>query len=161
VVEYENAYQGALPQSTATGQSLDTLKLCGADCSNGNSITAKHGKIAWEKAVAKLGIPKAVITDNGSENLGAFAELLQNQPTAHYFACPRTPKDKPHVERFIGTLEKEFIQWGGVALDVANQQQLIDAWLRKYHSYRPHQSLGYLAPDEFTAKLNAEEVALM
>ena len=126
-----------------------------------SSITAKHGKIAWEKAVTKLGLPKAVLTDNGSENLGAFADLLQTQPTAHYFARPRTPKDKPHVERFIGTLEKEFIQWGGVALDVADQQQLVDAWLVKYHSYRPHQALGYLTPDEYLAKLTSEEVALM
>ncbi|OYV64734.1 MAG: hypothetical protein B7Z72_12905 [Gemmatimonadetes bacterium 21-71-4] len=125
------------------------------------SITAKHGRIAWEKAVATLGLPKAVLTDNGSENLGAFAELLQSQPTAHYFARPRTPKDKPHVERFIGTLEKEFIQWGGVALDVADQQQLVDVWLKKYHSYRPHQSLGYLTPDEYMATLHREEVALM
>jgi transposase InsO family protein len=126
-----------------------------------SSITAKHGRIAWEKAVATLGLPRAVLTDNGSENLGAFAELLQSQQTAHYFARPRTPKDKPHVERFIGTLEREFIQWGGVALDVADQQQLVDAWLKKYHSFRPHQSLGYLTPDEYLAKLASEEVALM
>jgi len=119
-----------------------------------SSITAKHGRIAWEKAVTQLGLPKAVLTDNGSENLGAFAELLQSQPTAHYFARPRTPKDKPHVERFIGTIEREFIQWGGVALDVADQQQLVNAWLSKYHSYRPHQALGYLTPDEYRAKLN-------
>jgi transposase InsO family protein len=119
------------------------------------SITAKHGRIAWEKAVAALGLPKAVLTDNGSENLGAFAELLQSQPTAHYFARPRTPKDKPHVERFIGTLEKEFIQWGGVAIDVADQQEMVDAWLTKYHTYRPHQSLGYLTPDEYKVKLSS------
>lgn len=118
-----------------------------------SSITAKHGAIAWKKAVVTLGLPVAVLTDNGSENLGAFAELLQSQPTAHYFARPRTPKDKPHVERFIGTLEREFIQWGGVAIDVVDQQEMVNAWLQKYHSYRPHQSLGYLTPDEYRAKL--------
>ncbi len=119
-----------------------------------SSITAKHGAIAWQKAVTTLGLPTAVLTDNGSENLGAFAELLQSQLTTHYFARPRTPKDKPHVERFIGTLEREFIQWGGVAIDVADQQALVNAWLQKYHSYRPHQALGYLTPDEYRAKLN-------
>lgn len=118
-----------------------------------SSITAKHGELAWQKAVAKLGMPKAVMTDNGSENLGAFAALLKAQQLPHYFARPRTPKDKPHVERFIGTLEREFIQWGGVAIDLADQQEMVDAWLEKYHSYRPHQSLGYLTPDEYLAKL--------
>ncbi len=125
------------------------------------SISAKQGEVAWQKAVARLGLPKAVLTDNGSENLGAFAALLQTQQLPHYFARPRTPKDKPHVERFIGTLEREFIQWGGVALDVADQQELVDAWLKKYHSYRPHQALGYLTPDAYLAKLRSEEVALM
>lgn len=119
-----------------------------------STISANQGSIAWQKAVAKLGLPLAVLTDNGSENLGAFAALLQTQTTDHYFARPRTPKDKPHVERFIGTLEREFIQWGGVAINVADQQALVDTWLNKYHSYRPHQSLGYLTPDEYLAKLN-------
>lgn len=119
------------------------------------TISAHQGAIAWAKAVEKLGIPRAVLTDNGSENLGAFAELLRSQAADHYFAHPRTPKDKPHVERFIGTLEKEFIQWGGVAIDLADQQAMVDAWLAKYHQYRPHQALGYLTPNEYLAKLTA------
>lgn len=118
-----------------------------------SSISSAQGALAWRKAVHQLGLPKAVLTDNGSENMGAFAKLLSEQPTAHYWARPRTPKDKPHVERFIGTLEREFIQWGGVATDVADQQEMINVWLQKYHSYRPHQSLGYLTPDEYRAKL--------
>lgn len=120
-----------------------------------STVTARQGVLAWQKAVAQLGLPRAVLTDHGSENLGAFAKLLQVQPTTHYFARPRTPQDKPHVERFIGTLEKEFIQWGGVAVDLADQQALVDAWLKKYHSYRPHQALGYLTPDEYEAKLTS------
>jgi putative transposase len=127
----------------------------------GSTISATQGAIAWHKAVYALGLPKAVLTDNGSENLGAFAELLKTQPTTHYFARPHTPKDKPYVERFIGSLERECIQWGGVVTDRADQQQVINEWLKKYHSYRPHQALGYLTPDEYKAKLQAEEVALM
>lgn len=126
-----------------------------------STISATQGAIAWRKAVSTLGLPRAVLTDNGSENLGAFAKLLQEQPTDHYFARPRTPKDKPHVERFIGTLEKEFIQWGGVALDLADQQAMVDSWLIKYHTYRPHQALGYLTPNEYVATLTSEEVAPM
>jgi transposase InsO family protein len=126
-----------------------------------STISSAQGALAWKKAIYKLGLPKAVLTDNGSENMGAFAELLQNQPTDHYWARPYTPKDKPHVERFIGTLEKECLQWGGVTVDLNDQQQVIDSWLQKYHSYRPHQSLGYLTPDEYKAKLVDNEVALM
>lgn len=119
------------------------------------TISSHQAAIAWKKAVRRLGLPQAVMTDNGHENLGAFAELLQTQPTAHYFARPHTPKDKPHVERFIGSLERECIQWGGVATNLADQQEIINQWLAKYHSYRPHQSLGYLTPDEYHATLEA------
>ncbi len=127
----------------------------------GGTISSTQGALAWRKAVHQLGLPQAVLTDNGSENMGAFAKLLSEQPTEHYWARPHTPKDKPHVERFIGTLEKECIQWGGLATDVADQQDIINQWLNKYHTYRPHQSLDYLTPDEYQAKLQAEEVALM
>lgn len=127
----------------------------------GSNISSTQGALAWKKTVHRLGLPKAIITDNGSENMGAFAELLASQTTAHYWARPHTPKDKPHVERFIGSLERECIQWGGVATDLADQQTIIDQWLKKYHSYRPHQALNYLTPDEYKAKLKDTEVALM
>lgn len=119
-----------------------------------STISSTQGALAWRKAVHQLGLPKAVLTDNGSENMGAFAALLQSQPTEHYWARPHTPKDKPHVERFIGSLERECIQWGGVTTDIRDQQQVINQWLSKYHSYRPHQSLGYLTPNEYLAKIN-------
>ncbi len=124
------------------------------------SPSAHQAAIAWKKTVHRLGLPKAALGDNGSENLGAFASLLKEQAVTQYFARPKTPKDKPHVERFIGTLEQECIRWGGVATDLADQQAVISQWLKKYHSYRPHQALGYLTPDEYQAKLETE-VALM
>lgn len=127
----------------------------------GGTISSKQGALAWRKATYKLGLPEAVITDNGSENMGAFAELLASQTTSHYWARPHTPKDKPHVERFIGSLEKECIQWGGMATDLNDQQAIINEWLDKYHSYRPHQSLNYLTPNEYQAKLEHNEVALI
>lgn len=120
-----------------------------------STISSAQGALAWKKAIRQLGLPKAVLTDNGSENMGAFAELVRTQPTTHYWAHPRTPKDKPHVERFIGTLEKECLQWGGVTIDQKDQQAVIDTWLKKYHSYRPHQSLNYLTPDEYKATLHS------
>jgi transposase InsO family protein len=120
-----------------------------------NSISSAQGALAWRKVVQALGLPKAVMTDNGSENLGAFAALLKEQQLPQYFARPRTPKDKPHVERFIGTLERECLQWGGVSIDTKDQQEIINQWLTKYHRYRPHQTLGYLTPDEYLATLHS------
>jgi transposase InsO family protein len=121
------------------------------------TISSRQGTLAWRKATTELGlVSPAVLTDNGSENLGAFAQLLHDEEIPHYFARLRTPKDKPYVERVIGTLERECIQWGGLATDIDEQQQVIDAWLGKYHSFRQHQALGYLTPDEYTARLEGE-----
>ena len=118
-----------------------------------SSISSRQAAIAWKKTVRRLGLPTAVLSDNGSENFGAFAELVHGQDVTHYLARPHTPKDKPHIERFIGSLERECIQWGGYTSDLAEQQELVDQWLAKYHSYRPHQALGYLTPDEYRATL--------
>jgi len=38
---------------------------------------------------------------------------------------------------------------------LTEQQQIIDEWLVQYHTFRPHQSLGYLAPQAFYEKLVA------
>lgn len=122
-----------------------------------SSISSSQGVVAWNKARTTLHLTDvAVLTDNGSENLGAFAKLLQDEKTPHYFARPRTPKDKPYVERFIGTLEREFIQWGGIGQSVSEQQELMDEWLQKYHDFRPHQALNYLTPNAYAEKIRTE-----
>jgi transposase InsO family protein len=127
-----------------------------------STISSRQAAIAWTKVCELWGlVPKAALNDNGSENLGAFAKLLAEMEVEQYFARPYTPKDKPHVERFIGTLERECIQWGGLITDLADQQTVIDTWLEKYHTYRPHAALGYLTPDEYASKLEREKVALM
>lgn len=127
-----------------------------------STISSHQAAIAWRKVCGLWGlVPRAVLNDNGSENLGKFAVLLEEMEIDQYFAKPYTPKDKPHVERFIGTLERECIQWGGLVIDLSDQQAVINAWLDKYHNYRPHQALNYLTPNEYQARLEAKEVALI
>ena len=95
---------------------------------------------------------KAWENDNGSENLKDFHAKLNDEEIPQYFAHPYCPKDKPFVERVIGTLEREFIQQGNLVTTVEEQQRRIDQWLDEYHNFRPHQSLGYLTPNEYYQK---------
>jgi len=90
--------------------------------------------------------------DNGSENLKDFPQALEKVGITQYFTHPSCPKDKPFVERVIGTIEREFIQQGKLASDIETQQKLIDKWLYEYHNFRPHQALGYLTPNEYYTK---------
>jgi len=38
-------------------------------------------------------------------------------------------------------------------MNVSELQEVVDAWVEKYRTYRPHESLGFLTPAEFFAKL--------
>jgi transposase InsO family protein len=95
---------------------------------------------------------KAWENDNGPENLKDFHETLEQEKIPHYFSYPYCPDDKPYVERLIGTLEREFVQQGNLVSDIETQQLRIDRWLDEYHNFRPHQSLGYLTPNEYYQK---------
>lgn len=95
---------------------------------------------------------KAWENDHGPENLKDFHTKLATEKIPHYFAYPYCPDDKPYVERVIGTLEREFVQQGNLVSDLVEQQYRIDQWLDEYHNFRPHQSLGYLTPNEYYQK---------
>ena len=126
-----------------------------------SSISSKQASLAWQAAVEHLGEPEIVVTDHGSENLGQFAARLNSGPTDHLFARVGIPQDKPFVERLIGSFETECLSFGGVADTVAAQQQIANAWLAKYHHYRPHAALNYLTPNEFAAKIKVTEMSTM
>lgn len=91
--------------------------------------------------------------DNGSENLKDFTQKAAELDIEQYFTRYRRPKDKPFVERVIGTIEKEFIQQGKLAIDLEVQRKLIREWVDHYNTFRPHQSLGYLTPEAYESRL--------
>lgn len=93
-----------------------------------------------------------VRVDNGSENLKDFSAKAEELNIKQYFTRFRRPKDKPFVERVIGTIEREFIQQGKLAIELADQRRLVNEWVNHYNTFRPHQSLGYLTPEAFESK---------
>lgn len=90
--------------------------------------------------------------DNGSENLKDFAKKAEELNIDQYYTRYRRPKDKPFVERVIGTIEREFIQQGKLAIDLEEQRILVEEWVNHYNTFRPHQSLGYLTPEEYESR---------
>jgi len=91
-------------------------------------------------------------TDNGSEFLKHFEVACGELEVPHYFSRTRTPKDNPECERFNRTLQEEFIALGNMTdnIDIFNRN--LTDWLVEYNFDRPHQTLDYLTPIEFTQK---------
>ena len=71
----------------------------------------------------------------------------------------RAPKDKPYIQRMIETLLTECLDYLTGTLSVSELQAEIDKWLKKYHSYRPHESQVFLTPAEFLTNFNSHSCA--
>ena len=91
-------------------------------------------------------------TDNGSEFQKHFQTACQELNIKQYYSRVRTPKDNAVCERFNRTLNEEFIQLGNMTTDLNIFNQRLTEWLIEYNFERPHQSLDYLTPIEFTQK---------
>lgn len=101
------------------------------------------------KSVYPLSI-KSWQSDNGSENLGEFAEQLRREGISHYFSYPRCPKINTYIERYNRTIQEEFIDNN---LDVIHDKELFNRRLSEYlifyNTERPHKSLGLKSPIEY------------
>jgi transposase InsO family protein len=91
-------------------------------------------------------------TDNGSEFLKHFEVACTELKVSHYFSRTKTPKDNPECERFNRTLQEEFIALGNMTEDINIFNRNLTDWLIEYNFNRPHQTLDYLTPIEFTQK---------
>ena len=92
-----------------------------------------------------------MLSDNGSEYEGRFADLLRARGIARYYTYPKTPKMNAHAERFNRTVQEEFLDyhedllWGDEANLAALNRKLAE-WLLWYNGERPHEALGQQTP---------------
>lgn len=89
-------------------------------------------------------------TDNGSEFAKYFELAAQQLKLNRYYSRVKTPKDNAFDERFNRTLEDEFIALGHLTSDCDIFNRELTEWLIEYNFYRPHQTLNYLTPIQFT-----------
>jgi hypothetical protein len=118
-----------------------------------SSPSSRSAKPALEKAAARFGKNIKAANGNGGGNM----KDAENYPAClnmpQYWTRPKPPKEKPFVERLIGTLQRECLDYNYAPLNVSELPSVVGAWLDKYHFYSPHQFLGFLSPAEFSAAL--------
>lgn len=89
-------------------------------------------------------------SDNGSEFAGDFERACKALNILQIYSRPRTPKDNPALERFNGTIQREWLGFSEVGLDDMPEANIdLTTWLIKYNSYRPHDSLDNKTPLEY------------
>lgn len=96
---------------------------------------------------------EAVQTDNGAPFLKEFEKLCRALHIVHYFIHPHTPKENTYVERSHESDEYEFYQQGNVSLILPVMQAKVREWENVWNSFRPHEALGQITPDEFSKRL--------
>jgi transposase InsO family protein len=115
--------------------------------------SSRNATAALEKTVGRFGKGIAIVNDNGSENMRDAEAFFRENHIVLYWTGPKPPNEKPFVERFIGTFQKEYLDYHYQPMNVRELADVADSWLDKYHFYRPHESLMFLTPAEYCSTL--------
>ena len=92
---------------------------------------------------------KAIQVDGGSEFQDAFERECQKRGIELFVLPPRSPKLNGHVERAQRTHREDFYEVTNASFEIRELNQALLKWERVYNTFRPHQALGYLTPQQF------------
>jgi len=120
-----------------------------AACADEQQATVKAHLTA---VFRRYGLPRAILTDNGSpwapagrEGLTKLEAWLLRLGVDPWHGRPYHPQTQGKVERFHGTIAAEVFAHRPLA-DLAAAQAHFDAFRACYNLERPHEALGYAAP---------------
>ncbi len=121
------------------------------------SLSSKNAKEFIEEILDKAEYKIHTIqTDNGSEFKGYFDQAIEKlKNTRHVWSYPKSPKTNGYVERFNWTIQDEFINYeiDTATYDIKRFDEKLNNLLIYYNTIRPHQSLGYMTPNNYLVQL--------
>ena len=91
-------------------------------------------------------------TDNGSGFKKHFEKTRSQLNIPQYYSRLKTPKDNAVCERYNRILKEEFIQLGNMTVDTVLFNRRLTERLIEYNFRRPHQTLDYMSPINFSYK---------
>jgi putative transposase len=121
------------------------------------SANAKNSAFALNQAIQKFGVPKEIVSDNGShfkdlQNKKVNQELSiieEKYNIKHIFIRPGYPQSNGKIERWFGSYKMEFPKM--------NYEKVKDCitWTHYYNFERLHQSLNYETPAHVYLNVNS------
>ena len=118
------------------------------------SITGDHLVRILDRLTSVHGHPVFIRMDNGPEmTCNAIADWCRFASTGSVFIEPGSPWQNAFVESFNGKLRDELL---AIELfhSLLEAKVMAEDYRQHYHTYRPHSSLGYRTPNEFTLDWN-------
>jgi len=103
---------------------------------------------------------RALQVDGGSEFAAVFEQACRQRGVRLFVLPPGSPKLNGRVERANRTHTEEFYELTPCSLSIAELNRELQAWERTYNTVRPHQSLGYLTPQQFLAQSSSHRKEL-
>jgi putative transposase len=119
------------------------------------SITGRKVRQTLEKLFAEHGAPVFLRSDNGPEFIARSLRVwLSTTGASSKFIDPGKPWQNGHAESLVSRLRAEILD-AEVFLNLADAQIKLGLFRRFYNQERPNSALGYLAPAEFAAQIQA------
>ena len=109
---------------------------------------------ALEAGIASYGPPEEILTDNGSQYVtwrgkSQFTKHLEKRGVRQIVAKPRRPQTLGKIERFWGTLWREFLETA-IFVDLADARTRIGLFVDYYNFQRVHRGIdGAVPADRF------------
>jgi putative transposase len=104
------------------------------------------------RVIGRRGAPKRIRSDNGSEFIcGALTSMYRVVGVEPIPVAPGSPWENGYIESFHSRLRDEFLEREEFE-SVADARAKAAWYRREYNNVRPHSSLGYATPKEFSAK---------
>jgi putative transposase len=121
------------------------------------SMTGADVRRIIARVIGRRGAPTRVRSDNGSEFLcEALVHWLPGRGAKSIPVATGSPWENGYIESFHSRLRDEFLE--RVAFDnVADARAKASWYRREYNAVRPHSSLGYATPKEFSAACDSNK----
>jgi len=123
----------------------------------GTSLPSSKVIQTLQRVIDMRGKPESIRVDNGPEFISRKLEIwCYIKDIKLKFIQPGKPTQNSRVERFNGTMRREFFN-AYIFNTLAEVRLMARDWIDDYNHHRPHGFLGKLSPIEYLDKYNQEQ----